>query len=225
MLYMTKKLHHTFKLVLLGHFAVGKTSLISKFINPSSKDLLSTCPTIGAAFHTYQHYYHNNDYFKLNIWDTAGQERYRCITEMYFNNVDIGIIVYDMTNLDSLLEIENYWLKAFYENRYINSSSNTDILLFVVGNKSDLYYDSNMLPINPGLDFDKSKTLNRIKDKYPLIHFMEVSAKTNHNIYELRNDILNKLSNKITSDSTIPKPIANTIVPTTTPRKSWCMLI
>ena len=39
---------------------------------------------------------------RFQLWDTAGQERYRSLAPMYYRGASAAIVVYDITNLDSL---------------------------------------------------------------------------------------------------------------------------
>ncbi|XP_076630747.1 ras-related protein Rab-24 isoform X3 [Colletes latitarsis] len=62
-----------FKVVLLGHTTVGKTSLVERFINDRFIENLYR-NTIGAAF-TAKQIQHDGNKFIMGIWDTAGHEK------------------------------------------------------------------------------------------------------------------------------------------------------
>lgn len=62
-----------FKLVLLGESAVGKSSLVLRFVKGQFHEYQES--TIGAAFLT-QTICLDDTTVKFEIWDTAGQERY-----------------------------------------------------------------------------------------------------------------------------------------------------
>ena len=68
---------------------------------------------------------------KLQIWDPAGQERYRTITNAYYKGADGIIIVFDITNRESFLNIDS-WLEE------INKNVGDDVLIMIFANKSDL---------------------------------------------------------------------------------------
>lgn len=61
-----------FKLVLLGESAVGKSSLVLRFVKGQFHEYQES--TIGAAFLT-QTICIEDTVVKFEIWDTAGQER------------------------------------------------------------------------------------------------------------------------------------------------------
>ncbi|MGH0179132.1 UNVERIFIED_CONTAM: hypothetical protein FKN15_000718, partial [Acipenser sinensis] len=52
---------------------------------------------------------------KLQIWDTAGQERFRTITSTYYRNTHGVIIVYDVTNPESFVNVKR-WLNEIGQN-------------------------------------------------------------------------------------------------------------
>ncbi|MGH0147230.1 UNVERIFIED_CONTAM: hypothetical protein FKN15_028804 [Acipenser sinensis] len=84
-----------FKLVLLGESAVGKSSLVLRFVKGQFHEFQES--TIGAAFLT-QTVCLDDTTVKFEIWDTAGQERYHSLAPMYYRGGQAAIVVYDITN-------------------------------------------------------------------------------------------------------------------------------
>ncbi len=84
-----------FKLVLLGDSAVGKSSLVLRFVRGQFFEYQES--TIGAAFLT-QTVALNDTTVKFEIWDTAGQERYHSLAPMYYRGAAAAVVVYDITN-------------------------------------------------------------------------------------------------------------------------------
>lgn len=82
------------KLVLLGEAAVGKSSLVLRFVNGEFQD--NKEPTIGAAFLT-QKCKVDEKTIKFEIWDTAGQERFHSLAPMYYRNAQAAVVAYDIT--------------------------------------------------------------------------------------------------------------------------------
>lgn len=73
-----------FKLVLLGESAVGKSSLVLRFVKGQFHEYQES--TIGAAFLT-QTVCLDDTTVKFEIWDTAGQERYHSLAPMYYRGL------------------------------------------------------------------------------------------------------------------------------------------
>ena len=119
------------KLVLIGESGVGKTSIISQFIDQVFQNDIQS--TIGGTFSTKEIKCGNGKILKLEIWDTAGQERYRSVATMFYKDANAALLVYDITNKDSFEELQKYWLGQ------VKDSSPKDIILAIVANKSDLF--------------------------------------------------------------------------------------
>jgi small GTP-binding protein len=83
------------QLVLLGESAVGKSSLVLRFVKGQFHEYQES--TIGAAFLT-QTICLDDATVKFEIWDTAGQERYHSLAPMYYRGAQAAIVVYDITN-------------------------------------------------------------------------------------------------------------------------------
>mgnify|MGYP002626452312 CR=1 FL=1 len=105
----------TCKVVLLGESGVGKTSIISRFINDNFEEDIVT--TTGASYVGKNMMFSDyNQVLNFEIWDTAGQEKYRSLTTIFYKDASIAILVYDITNEDSFEEIQNYWYEQIKEN-------------------------------------------------------------------------------------------------------------
>ena len=117
-----------FKIVVVGDCAVGKSNILSRYINNQfSKESKST---IGVELSS-KCFKIDNKVIKINIWDTAGQERFTSITSAYYKGAKGALIVYDITRQDTFDNIDK-WL------RELRLKINVDIKVFVLGNKSDL---------------------------------------------------------------------------------------
>ncbi|KAG8738360.1 Ras- protein Rab-5A, partial [Ceratobasidium sp. 428] len=95
------------KLVLLGESAVGKSSVVMRFVNDEFQ--ANKEPTIGAAFLT-QKCRLEDRVLRYEIWDTAGQERFHSLAPMYYRNAQAAVVVYDVTK-ESTLEKAKTWVK------------------------------------------------------------------------------------------------------------------
>lgn len=118
------------KLTLLGNAGVGKTCIISKYIDNTFSE--NNESTIGANY-SEKIIKKNGKEIQLNIWDTAGQEKFHSLGKHFYKDAMIVCLVYDITNQDSLDKLREVWypdLKKYGENCEI---------IAIVGNKCDLY--------------------------------------------------------------------------------------
>ncbi|OCH96519.1 GTP-binding protein ypt5 [Obba rivulosa] len=120
------------KLVLLGEAAVGKSSVVLRFV--SDEFQANKEPTIGAAFLT-QKCRLEDRVLRYEIWDTAGQERFHSLAPMYYRNAQAAVVVYDVTKATSL-EKAKTWVKE------LQRQANPNIVIALVGNKVDLVQPS-----------------------------------------------------------------------------------
>ncbi|XP_037932391.1 ras-related protein Rab-27A-like [Teleopsis dalmanni] len=73
-----------------------------------------------------------NHRIHLQLWDTAGQERFRSLTTAFYRDAMGFLLIFDVTNEKSFLEIAN-WLEQLRMHAY---SEDPDVVL--CGNKCDL---------------------------------------------------------------------------------------
>ena len=119
---------YTFKLVILGHYSVGKSSIVLNFIknefNPNEES------TIGAAFLT-KTVFIDGTAVKFEIWDTAGQERYYSLIPMYYRGANAALVVYDITSAESF-ERAKRWIED------LKTEKPDNFIKVLIGNKVDL---------------------------------------------------------------------------------------
>ncbi|KAJ3254644.1 hypothetical protein HK103_007054 [Boothiomyces macroporosus] len=158
------------KLVLLGEAAVGKSSIVLRFVNGEFQD--NKEPTIGAAFLT-QKCKLDDKIIKFEIWDTAGQERFHSLAPMYYRNAQAAVVVYDITKSASL-EKAKAWVKE------LQRQANPNIVIALVGNKLDLQANREVT----------SEEAEEYAKESGLL-FLEASAKTGESVGEIFTDIGN----------------------------------
>lgn len=161
-----------FKLVLLGESAVGKSSLVLRFVKGQFHEYQES--TIGAAFLT-QTVCLDDATVKFEIWDTAGQERYHSLAPMYYRGAQVAIVVYDITNQESFARAKT-WVKE------LQRQASPDIVISLAGNKIDLA-DKRTVEVAEAQAYAEENGLL----------YMETSAKTAQNVEELFKAIAIKL--------------------------------
>ena len=67
--------------------------------------------TVGVEFGTLMIRLHEQN-FKLQIWDTAGQESFKSITKIFYRGAHCVVLAYDITRLDTFLNLENWYLEV-----------------------------------------------------------------------------------------------------------------
>ena len=117
------------KVVLLGDPAVGKSSILKRFVVGDCS--MDSENTVGAKYMG-KILNVNDTVVKLNIWDTAGQERYQSFSKLYCRDAGAAILVYDVSDPSSFVG-----MKKWYENMSQDVLP-IDCKIFAVGNKSDL---------------------------------------------------------------------------------------
>jgi Ras-related protein Rab-18 len=97
--------------VLLGDFAVGKSSLFQRYLFNNSE----YTPTIGVDFYSCRHVTKQGHRVRLQLWDTAGQERFRSIITAYVRSVYLVYLVFDITRRATFTHLNN-WIQFVHTN-------------------------------------------------------------------------------------------------------------
>ena len=120
------------KVVLLGESGVGKTCIISRYVNNTYDERSET--TNGASYASrvveFERY---GKSLRLDIWDTAGQEKYRSLTKFFYKDAAIAVLVYDITRRNSFDEVRKYW----YEQ--LKTCGEKNLVIGLAGNKCDTF--------------------------------------------------------------------------------------
>jgi small GTP-binding protein len=108
---VSKKIHSTSKIVLIGDGRVGKTSLVRRFVtnmfDPSYQITLGT--TIMKKEVEYL-----NHLVTLAIWDVGGQEVFKKVRSKYYFGSKGALAVCDATNMITYENLKS-WVESFIE--------------------------------------------------------------------------------------------------------------
>jgi len=158
-----KSEEYAFKLILGGDGAVGKTSMVHRYVeNVFETDYKSTIGTsIMKKECTFKEL---KSKVRFVIWDLAGQAQFKRVRQSYLANAEAGLLVYDVTNRSSFENIDINWYSEI-------KKASPNIVLILVGNKIDL--ESNRV-----VSRDEGEALAQ---KLTLT-YIETSAKTGENV-------------------------------------------
>ena len=161
---------YVIKVVILGNSNVGKTSLMSRYIDNEFKGFYKA--TIGADFSTKTINFSDRT-VTLQIWDTAGQERFQSLGISFYRNSDACVLVFDLSSQANDYSCVDKWKSQFEKHSKIDFTENKTFPYFYVGNKADLVREETQA--------------NTIKDKAneQSAIYIETSAKTGENVEEL----------------------------------------
>ena len=147
---------------MIGQSTVGKSSLLRQFKELEYSPDISL--TVGVDFHA-KMIKVNGHSIKLQLWDTACQDRFRAIVKAYYRNAVGGLLVFDITNRESLASLDD-WYEEVIEPHH-------KPVFVLVGNKDDQSRQRQVTK-EEGLQFAKSHNMD----------YIETSAKSGHNVEE-----------------------------------------
>jgi small GTP-binding protein len=126
----------TFKILVLGEMGTGKSSIIRQYVQGVLTGFYK--PSQGLDFATKDLEWGSNLTISLQLWDIAGQERYGNMTHVYYQEAVGCLIVFDVTNLQSL-DMVKKWKKDV--DSKVFTSENQPIPCLLLGNKIDQCQD------------------------------------------------------------------------------------
>ena len=176
------------KLVMIGDSGVGKTNILSRYINNEFSSI--TKATVGVEFFS-TIIKKNNKLIKLQIWDTAGQERYKSITSAYYKGAKGAFVVYDITKMKTFKNLDK-WITE------LKANGNEDIYIILIGNKLDLEKNREVMTN------DVKRKAEELK-----VGYFETSALDGSNIEHAFDVIVEEMSKKIPVEDINVKKVIN----------------
>lgn len=117
------------KVCLLGDFAIGKSSLVRRFVYDIFDERYIT--TIGVSIFRKQLSLDQQTLLHMVIWDLASEDKYEDHRAHYFHGTAGALLVCDLTRPETIEK-----LKEKYIDQMLKSSP--DASMIIVGNKADL---------------------------------------------------------------------------------------
>jgi small GTP-binding protein len=161
------------KVCLIGDAAVGKTSLIRRFVYDEFDDKYIT--TLGAKVSKKEIDMQFSKTVKtpiqvniiLSIWDILGQkdESATLVRPMYFNGANGALLVCDITREDTFDSLQ-WWIESLFK-------VTENVPIVILGNKIDLYNQAQIY-------YDDLEEFSKEKD----IPVFLTSARTNSNVQQ-----------------------------------------
>lgn len=177
---MPKEIRHILKLLLLGDGAVGKTSLILRFIENRFKEEYSM--SLGVNFLTKTIRFIDDQNVQrsasLQVWDIAGQARHVSYSHLYLKGALGAFYVFDLTRRETLLNIQERW-----QSQVLKISPGS--LSILIGNKADLKNKRALTRVQT----------KRVREAMHVIDYIETSAKTGENVNEAFQTITTSILN------------------------------
>ncbi|MFX1355737.1 MAG: Rab family GTPase [Promethearchaeota archaeon] len=152
------------KVLLTGAAAVGKTSLVQRFIK--NRFAANYKLTVGVDILTKDVEFRPAEIATLSIWDIGGQQRFEFIRSTFYKGAAGALLVFDLTREQTYSETRK-WLTE------IRQFAGENIPFVLIGNKADLLEDV-------GEVIDRRDARNFAEKEGSI--YIETSAKTGINV-------------------------------------------
>ena len=155
---------YTFKTLIIGPAAVGKSSLIRRFVE--NQFSLHYKFTIGVDFMSKTVDYETGKAAKLTMWDIGGQERFKVLRRSFYEGTNGAIVVFDLSRAQTFTKMKEWLSDA-------RQAIEKDFPVIIIGNKSDLIAEI-------GVVVDQNEVKQYVEKEKTI--YTETSAKTGDNV-------------------------------------------
>lgn len=172
------------KVLVIGDPCVGKTSFVQRYVNGTFHRNYKG--TIGVDFALKIMRWTDSEFggtagtVKVQLWDIAGQERYTSMTRVYYRDAHGCILMFDLTNRNSFLNVVK-WKRDFDSKCVTGDTSPIPCLL--VANKSDVEAERSVTV----------EEIERLCNEFNFASWAEVSVKDNLMVEESMKFLIAKI--------------------------------
>ncbi len=163
------------KVLLTGAAAVGKTSLVQRFIK--NRFQANYKLTVGVDILTKDVEFRQGEIATLSIWDIGGQQRFEFIRSTFYKGAAGALLVFDLTREQTYAETRK-WLTE------IRQFAGENIPFVFIGNKTDLIEDVGMV-----IDREEARSFAEKEGSI----YIETSAKTGVNVDEAFTELTRRI--------------------------------
>lgn len=188
---------YEFKIVVVGDAAVGKTSIIKRFVRPGLDFQERRPGTLNIGEFNERVQLKGKTVF-LQIVDTPGQMKVTSTFPQFYRGAHGAAVVFDVASWDSLGSV-GQWVSM------VRKKCDRDIPIILVGNKTDCE--------------QRVVDAETVKEQFNLF-YIEVSAKTGENIEEMFSVLTEQLMEQ--KDLRISAASASVVVEHQLSSSSWC---
>ncbi|XP_054841615.1 ras-related protein Rab-26-like [Eublepharis macularius] len=167
--------HWKFKLILLGDFGVGKTTLFHRirtghFVERAHVvgQHMGVCEKTLPLRHT-----SSNPQVQISLWDTAGEERFLSLSSCYYRDADAALLMYSVHSPPSFDSLA-HWL-------FVARQHCVDADIFLLGTMIDL---ESCIP---------EEKVERFATEHSTSGRYKVSAKTGENVDRCLQEVVEQL--------------------------------
>jgi len=151
-----------FKILVGGDGAVGKTTLLRKYVDGTFDE--SSITTVGVDFFIKQVIYENVGSCTLQIWDLGGQERFRHLLESFIMGAKGALLLFDLTTMPKIDNILN-WVNMV-------RMHDLNLPIILVGTKLDL---EELIAVD-------DESAEALKNAFNMVEYVKTSSKTGTNV-------------------------------------------
>ncbi|EFC47245.1 rab family small GTPase [Naegleria gruberi] len=170
------------KVVLVGDYGVGKTSLAKKI---SQRGFTTQHqPTIGIDFVVCTLILNTKETVRLQLWDTAGQEKFKALASSFFRGADGIFVIADISEKSSFDRVP-----GFLEDGKKNCTD--DVEFIFIASKTDLRSIGSSTQVLS--EEDTKREFRKYDSQIPII---ETSAKEDKNVEKALLTIIQRIYNK-----------------------------